>query len=175
MAKRKPKRKFRKYLRGQIEHNAGLGTLAAKTLVGANIGDTVTEKAWISSVKASWSLNQWTPGPDDGPILVGVAHSDYSDAEIEEWIENTSSWEAHDLVQQEVAKRKIREVGTFPTPADANEALVLNNGKPIWTKCGWMLGTGQTVKIWAYNKGASALGTTEPNLGVSGFANLWPA
>ncbi len=170
---RKPQ-KFRKYLRGSIDHSLQLGTLAGNTVISSSIADTVTEKAWVSSVRATWSLADLTPASGDGPILVGVAHNDYIDAEIEAWIENTGSWEEADMVQQEIAKRKIRRVGLFETPAVALDAVVLNDGKNMRTKCGWMLTTGQTVRIWAYNTGASALATTDPVLRMNGFANLWP-
>jgi len=115
-------------------------------------------------------------GPErQGPIVVGVAHSDYSDSEVEAWFENTGSWEQGDKIQQEVARRKIRLVGVFDTPESASHVLVLNDGKPIRTKCGWMLTTGQTLKVWAYNAGTSALSNTVPIVEQSGHANLWPA
>ncbi len=174
MAKNKG-RKFRKYLRGNINHGFDLATLAGSTAAGSTISDTVTEKAWVSSVLARWSIHDWTPAVNEGPIVCGLAHSDYSTAEIEQWFENTGSWEAHDLVQQEIAKRKIRLVGIFQNPAAVGESSVLNNGLPVRTKCGWMLGTGQTLRPWVYNVGTAALATTGPQLEVAGHANLWPA
>ncbi len=146
-------------------------------MIGSSITDVLTEEAFLSSVKATWSLNKWTSGADDGPILVGVCHSDYSDAEIEAWIENTGSWETKDKVQgREIGRRLIRRVGTFRSQGgdtgDTN--YVLNDGKPIHTKCGWMLSTGQTLKVWAYNQGGSALATTDPAVRAEGHANIWP-
>ncbi len=167
----------RRYLRGQINHKLQLGTLAAKVVIGSSLTDVLTEEAWLSSVVATWSLNKWTSAADDGPILVGVCHSDYTDAEIEEWIENTGSWETKDKVQgREVGRRLIRRVGSFrANPADAGTAnYVLNNGRPIRTKCGWMLSTGQTLKVWAYNQGGSPLATTDPAVRAEGHANVWP-
>jgi len=175
MAKAKGRRKFRKYLKGQIDHQFTLGTLAAQDVVSDPVGDTVREKAWLTSVKATWSLSNITSIIDSGPILVGIAHSDYTDAEIEEWIENLASWDSGDMIGQEVAKRKIRRVGLFGTPVGGPpDKLALNDGKPIRTKCGWQLVTGQTVKIWAYNTGTAALATTVPVVHTQGFANLWP-
>ena len=171
----KRKRRFRKYLRGSINHTLALSTLAAKTLITSLVGDVVTEKAWCSSVKLAWQVAEWTPAVGDGPIMVGVAHSDYSTAELEAWIENTSSWEEGDQVQQEIAKRKIRRVGTFTTLGDVAAQMTLNDGKPIRTKCGWMLTTGQTIRVWAYNMGTSAFSVTDPQVQCEGHANLWPA
>ncbi len=172
MARKTPRR--RRYLKGVIENRFTLGTLAPTTLLGDDISDSVVERAWLSSVKATWSMDQFTEGAGDGPILVGIAHSDYTDAEIEAWVEQTSSWEEADLVAQEVAKRKIRRVGTFGQTGPALSGMVLNGGKPITTKCGWMLASGQSIRIWAYNSGSSALATTSPAVVTSGHANLWP-
>ncbi len=171
--RRRKKRKFRPYLKGQIEIDLALGTLAADTAVTEAVGDTVTEQAWLSSVKCVYALQDFTATTGDGPIVVGVAHSDYTQAEIEEWIENSSSWERYDLIAQEVAKRKIRRIGTFQQLAAAENTEVLNDGRPITTKCGWMLGTGQTVQFWAYNVGLAL--QTGSQVQIRGHANLWPS
>jgi len=148
--------------------------LNTKTGVKNAVDDTLTEKAWLSSVKATWSLQNATPGAGIGPILVGVAHSDYTLTEIEEWIENLQSWEEGDKRQQEVARRKIRRVGILGTGANLADMITLNDGKPVHTKCGWQLATGQTVALWYYNAGTAAFATTTPTVATEGHANLWP-
>ncbi len=172
---RKPRRKFRRYLRGDLNETLALGTLATRTLIGGNASETVTEKTWVSSVVATWAMQGFTPASGDGPILVGLAHSDYSDAEIEAWVENSGSWSEGDLVSTtEVGRRKCKMVGIFRGITAETFAAVLNEGRPIRTKLNWMLVTGQTVKIWAFNLGSSALATTDPQIRVEGHANLWP-
>ncbi len=175
MARRGRGRKYRRYLRGQVDLGFLLGTLAGNTLISSGPADTVQDSTWVSSVKGSWSLADYTPAASDGPILVGVAHSDYTDAEIEAWVENSGAWSQGDKTSQEVSKRFIRRVGVFPTPDDATKPSVLNDGKEITTKCGWMLTEGQNVTFWAYNMGTSALATTDPRVHFQGHANLWPA
>ncbi len=171
----KKRRKFRRYLAGAVDHKLQLSTLAGNVVIGSSIADVVTEETWLSSVKLVWSLNQWTKTADRGPVWVGVAHSDYTDTEIEAWIENTGSWETSDKIQsREVSRRLIRQVGIFQEPDDAIVTQTLNDGRPIRTKCGWMLGTGQTLKVWAYNMGSAAFATTDPALRCNGHANLWP-
>ncbi len=166
--------RFRPYLRGAIDLQMALGTLGGSTLISTPVGDTVTEKAWLSSVVCAYALRNWTDIVNVGPILVGVAHSDYTSAEIEAWIENTGSWEAHDMVQQEVAKRKIKRVGILNGSTSATISTRLDNGLPIRTKCGWMLGSGQMVQLWAFNTGSQAIATTDPVVEMQGHANLWP-
>ncbi len=165
----------RKYLKGILTEDMQLGTLASKALVAQISSDTVVESTWLSSVKCTWAISDLTPADGAGPIMVGVAHSDYSATEIEEFIENANSWNEGDLVAQEIAKRKIRIVGILvPEVAGAVGDGRLNDGKPITTKCGWILTTGNGVDIWAYNMGDVALGTTDPQVSVNGHANLWP-
>ncbi len=167
--------RFRRYLKGQIDNVFGLGTLAGNTVAADLVDDVVTEKAWLSSVKASWSMDNFTEATDVGPVMCGISHGDYSATEIEEWIENLSSWEEGDLVAKEISQRKIRRVGVFAwVDSTATGQYALNEGRAITTKCGWMLMTGQTVRIWAYNMGTGALATTAPNLHTQGHANLWP-
>ncbi len=173
MAKGK-RRKFRKYLRGAVVINNALSTLAANTALSVNNADVLQEKAWLSSVVLRWSMDNFTLTANAGPILVGVAHSDYTTAEIEEWIENLASWESGDQIGQEVGRRKIRQVGIIRQPTGVGAAMTLNDGKPIKTKCGWQLVTGQTVKAWSFNMGTAALNTTSPNVSTEGHANLWP-
>ncbi len=168
-------RKFRRYLKGNVDETLSLTTLAAKTLVGTLFDETPDEKVWISSLKGIWSIADFTPAAGDGPILVGVAHGDYSDAEVEEVIENTGSWSEGDLVQsREIAKRLVRQIGVFDAETASSDHQVLNDGKPITTKLGWLLTTGKTLRIWAYNLGDSALATTVPQVRVNGHVNLWP-
>ncbi len=175
--KPKRRRKYRRYLRGNVNHELNLGTLAAATLVGSLLGGTLEEKAWVSSMSATWSLSGFTEGTDIGPITVGVAHSDYSDAEIEAWLENSNSWKTGDKIAQEVSRRKCRIVGTFGTEAGSSASDInrLQDGRKIRTKLGWMLTTGQTIKIWAFNEGSQPLATTDPDLDVQGHVNIWPS
>ncbi len=168
------RRKFRRYLKGQINHSQGLSTLGPLALISSDGAPNLIEKAWLSSVKATWSIADWTPNVDDGPIMIGLCHSDYVAAEIEAWIENLASWDSSDTIGQEISKRMIRRVGVFRTPTGTGLATVLNDGRPITTKCNWMLQTGETIKVWYYNMGASAL-TTGSTVFTEGHANLWPA
>jgi len=172
MGKHGKRRKYRPYLKGQVELDIALGTLAADTLILEPAGDTVDEETWISSVKAIYGLQDFTATTGDGPIIVGIAHSDYSAAEIEEWIENTGSWSKYDLVNQEIARRKIRRVGSFEQLAAPENMEMMNEGRPLTTKAGWMLGSGQTVEFWCYNAGLAL--TTGSAVQVRGHANLWP-
>ncbi len=165
---------FGRYIKGPIDLKIAGGTLAANTAVlGAT--QVVTERTWCSSVKATYGFSGFTGGDNIGPVSVGVAHSDYSLAEIEAYLEQTTGWNEANLVSKEISSRKIRRIGMFTIAAgSAGESSVLNDGKPITTKLGWMLSTGQGLNYYIYNHGSSPFATTDPDLEVDGHANLWP-
>lgn len=166
-----------RYIKGGVDDEMVLQALNTKAVVAQIFDEVVTERMFVSSLKAIHVLSDFTALVDDGPIMVGVAHSDYSQAEIEAWIEVTGSWSEGDLVQQEVAKRRIRKIGIFHTElalADSPAAAqTLNDGRPITTKLGWVLITGQSLTMWAYNLGTSVL-TTGALYNLQGHVNLWP-
>ncbi len=90
MAKGKPtRRRMGRYIRGNVDEELAMAGLASKDVVGAVFDETVNERTFVSSIVAAFALSNWTPIANAGPIIFGVAHGDYSDAEIEEWIENT--------------------------------------------------------------------------------------
>ncbi len=171
--KGKGRRKMGRYIRGNVDETVALGTLAARTLVAQAFDDTVTERTLLSSLVASWSLSHGTAGDNVGPILVGVAHSDYSAAEIEAWVENSQGWQEGDQIAREVGQRKVRIAGTLGV-GGAGVTEVLNNGNKIKMKLNWILNAGQTLDLWAYNLGSSAMLTTDADVHVEGHANLWP-
>lgn len=173
MAK-KGRRKFRRYIRGVFNHDFALGAFAGETLIGSLLPDAVTETTFCTSVRATWSLGDFPAGDNDGPILVGWAHGDYSDAEVESWLEATSTWEVGNLIAQELMRRKIKIVGTFPVQSAQNTTAVnvMNDGRPVKTKLNWMLQTGQILRAWAFNEGTGTI--TSGTIHCHGVAHLWP-
>ncbi len=173
MPNKSRKRRKSKYLKGVVDEELAIATLASKVVVGANFDSTVSEKTRVSSLEASYAIRGLTSASDDGPIMIGIAHSDYTDTEIEEYIENLGSWDQGNKVAQEIGKRLIRVIGKFESRSDALEAVTLNDGLPIKTRLNWTLITGQTLKAWAYNLGSSPLSTTVPDISINGHVNLW--
>ncbi len=174
MAKHPRRRRNRKYLRGNIDEDHGYAALASKDVVLTVFDETVDERTLISSLVAVWSNLGLTPAAGVGPIMVGIAHSSYTAAQIEEWIENTGAWSEGSLVNQEIAKRKIRRIGVFDNRAAATQTVTLNDGKAIKTKLNWILTQGQGLAFWTYNMGTAAVATTSPVANAQGHANLWP-
>ncbi len=167
--------KRRRYLRGNIDEDLPIGTLAAKDVVLVAFDETVNERSLVSSVVASYSISNFTPIATSGPIMVGIAHGNYTAVEIEAFIENTGSWSEGDKTSQEIAKRQIRMIGIFETPSNVTLSVRLNDGKPIKTKLNWILNQGVGLNLWAYNLGAAAVATTVPVIHAQGHANVWPS
>ncbi len=161
-----------RYYKGNVDESLGLGTLASNVLVSDTWDQVVVEKSLISSIVCTWAIDQLT-GPQ-GPLAVGVAHSDYSDAEIEEVIENLNSWDRGDKIARERANRQVRLIGVFGnSDGGIVEDHTLNDGRPIKTKLNWVLTTGDTLKMWVYNQGGASLSGTVPLIKAQGHANLW--
>lgn len=161
------------YIKGNVNETLALSTLAASDLIAENFDEVVNEKTRVSSIVATYT---WDNAVYDGtgPIIFGVAHSDYEDAEVEVYIENLGSWDSGDLISLEIGKRKIRKIGVFAPDASSDAAIGdvrFNEGRPFKTKLNWMLATGDTLQLWAYNTGATLTGAS--NLRMEGHANLW--
>ncbi len=166
------RRSMSNYLKGNVDENLDLGTLNSKALVADTFDENGEETLLISSLVATWTLDNLVAG--QGPILFGIAHSDYSDGEIEAVIENAASWQAGSKVEQEVAKRLVRVIGTFVgKQGTGTNDVSFNEGRPVKTKLNWRLDTGDTLKMWAYNISGAALSTTAPVMRANGHANLW--
>ncbi len=170
MAKRhkrsRAKRQRLRWLR--INGELDLSNLGPDALVGALLGTTVTERTYFNRIGCTYALHGLTAG--EGPVIIGWAHGDYTDAEVEAWVENTTAWDEGDLVSQEVRKRKIRQVGTF---GDGTVAQELNDGKKLWITAGWIQDAGSTLRLWCYNDGAIL--TTGAQVVASGHVTARPA
>ncbi len=131
-----------------------LGTLGVGTVINAGmLGASLGEDLFCISVDINWALRGFTAA--EGPISVGVAHSDYSVGEIGENLDAELT-DPDDKIQQERARRLVRRSGMFPGLA-SNE--VLNQGTPLRTTMKFSVGDTFNPSIWARNLGPSALTT----------------
>ncbi len=114
---------------------------------------TATDPYRLLSVKLSYTWEDIAASVDDG-LEFGLAHSDYTAAEIEECLESQNSIDLGDKVAQEQANRLVRTVGrisgqTVSTP-DAG-GVQFNQGRPLKTKLNWKMSTGDTLALWIRN------------------------
>ena len=172
----KKKGKFRRYIRGIVNVEKDVLSLAGKAAFVKDFPEVVSERCWVSSIDASYSISDHTPVIDAGPLLLAIAHSDYTQAEIEEWLENVDSWDESDMVQsREISRRLIRHVGILESPPSRSDSRRLDDGKKIHTKLGWYLATGQTLQLVVYNLGTTSISPTgNSRVDCRGVAHLWP-
>ncbi len=161
------KRNFSNYIKGRVDHSLAAGSLTTLNVVSSILGNTAEEATRIGGIRAGWSSSGFTPG--EGPIYVGVAHSDYTAAEIEECLEVADSWNKGNKTDRERGKRLIRTIGAFPL---VSAAETLNDGKPIYTKLNWRVESAQSLSVWIYNRTSGTL-TTGGAVNILGHANLW--
>ncbi len=147
MAKRTGRRKGKPLKVLRVTNALTVGALAAQDMISDLFAGVVDDDTYLISADLLWSVVGFTAG--EGPVVVGIAHSDYTAAEIEQWFEAAAIWDSGDLVNRENAARKCREVGTFSLVGTAE---VLNDGKPIRTPLKFRIAEGDTLQLWAFNQ-----------------------
>ncbi len=151
MAK-KPTRRRRFNLRGvRVTPEIDLLTLASDTVKVAAMTGVAVSTYRVISVKATWALVGLAAG--EGPVTVGIAHSDYSLTEIKEALEAAASIDPGNKIAQEQGNRLVRIVGTM------SQNRSLNNGEAISTKLNWLIPIGKALNIFVYNEDTAALAT----------------
>ncbi len=143
------KRRRKIYLQTII--TVSVASLGAGVVVKTDNGAVVVDRVYALWAKGVWTLQSNTAG--DGPLMVGLAHGDYTAAEIEESIEATGSWDQSNRIAQEQARRKVRRVGTFDGLLGSEK---LAQGEEIFRKLGFMIEDGETISAWARNTDADA-------------------
>ena len=160
------------YVRGGIEEVLDLGTLQTSTVIETAFDNTSPETCLVSSIVVGATLNGLTA--PQGPIWFGVAHSDYSAAEIQESLLVVGSWDRGNKIAQEQSKRLVRQLGIFTTDAASGVVDVqVWDGAMRKFKLNWLLNPGDGLNWWCMNVGEVILSGTDPEASLFGHANLW--
>ncbi len=153
----------------RVSSSSALGALAALDVTVGNITSAPTERIRVVTAALSYTLVDLT-ATDDG-CEVGLAHGDYTAAEIEECLEAQAAIDQGDKLAGEQANRLVRSIGVFADPPGATGGgSRLNDGRIIKTKLNWVLTTGKTLQVWMRN-GSGTIYTTGAKLVCSGY--LW--
>ncbi len=155
-----------KWLRPRLLQEWALGTLATDTLISESGGTAVTNRCKVTSIDVTVSMHNHTVG--EGPLIVGVAHSSYTDGQIEEWLEAINAWDEESKIIQEQSRRLCRVLYTL---SGQNASEVANDGKFRKFRLNWWLGEGRALNFWAYNSDSNDL-TTGTVVNVDGYANV---
>lgn len=137
-----------------VEADLGLATLAADTVQISTLCEALSEDFHAISMDSVWSMRGHTAG--EGPIAVGVAHGDFTAAEVEEYLE-LNYQDPHNKIDAERATRGrwIRTIAIFDGVASDEK---VNNGVNIRTKLNFLI-EDEGFNIWAWNKDSSSLTT----------------
>ncbi len=139
----------------RIDGSVTLSTLANNTVISGNLTTVSTEAYRAISLNGVWSLRGLTAG--EGPVIFGVAHSDYTAAEIEECLEQASGLAKSDKIATEQSNRLVRRIGVLGTNNEIDTTF--NDGKNHKTRLNWGCATGQSLAGWAWNKSGGNLTT----------------
>ena len=165
----KPKRRraFPSHLRiVRITSSSAIGALASLDVVANAIISTSANRYRAISFNCSYS---WASKAEiDDAASFGFAHSDYTDAEIEECLEAATAISQGDKVAQERANRLVRQIGTMAGVSSiAAGGAQFNNGMKVKTRLNWLMGIGSTVQLWVRNS-SGAVYTTGSTITING-------
>ncbi len=158
--KRYPKKRRFNLRKVKIESSLAVGALAASDVTSSALTATSANKYRVTSVKCSYMIAD-LPALADGGYQFGIAHSSYTAAQIEEAIEATGAIDIGNLVSQEQANRRVREIGTIggSQGTAVGGEILYNEGRPVKTKLNWNIGIGDTLVMYVRN-GSSVIYTT---------------
>ncbi len=135
-----------------------MGALASLDVNSGLLTAVVADKLRLISLICSYSWSNIAGALDDS-MEFGVAHSDYSAAEIEECLESAAAIDLGDKVAQEQANRLVRSIGILTNEAGAAAGGQFNNGQPVRTKLNWLLSAGDSLNIWFRNGSGTVYAT----------------
>ncbi len=159
---------MKNYAQVRLATGVDLGALVAGDLISAAVGPTMTNEGRVSSIDMAWALRDHST--DEGPIYFGVAHPDYTSAEIEEWIESDVTG-PNSKLEQEQANRLIRQIGVFGSEGFDEK---FNDGRPMKTKLNWTFRDGsKPISYWAYNGSTLTLTTGSRLVGIGHLNVFW--
>ncbi len=155
----------------RINSSLTIGALASADVVSGVVTNAAADKLRFISLLASYGISDVGAVVDDS-FAFGVAHSDYTAAEIEECLEAGGSINLGDKIAAEQANRLVREIGTINPSGSSTAAagIAFNDGKPVKTRLNWLMAAGDQLQLWVRNNSGNVY-TTGAALSISG--DLW--
>lgn len=155
-AKQRRGRNNKNFVAIPFEVTLALGTLADGTVIVVDsLATDFDDDIYLISLDLTAQLDNQASG--EGPIHVGVAHSDFTNTEILEYLD-VDPTQRDDKIAQERVKRGllIKKVGQFPIGAVGAQQMVLNAGVPIRKKLRMLITEGFQLQLYAINRGTGA-------------------
>ncbi len=146
-------RKSSKFFAYPIEVDVTLSTLGAGVVTSGAMTALGVTKAYCISADVTWSIDGLTE--DEGPLRVGLFNGNLSNTEVSEKLDARPTSQS-DIIAMERSRRPVRPAGKF-AGNETNE--VLNEGKSIRTKLGFIIDEGVELEAYVRNDGSGALTT----------------
>ncbi len=137
----------------RVDATTTLGALASGVFITGILIPTVEQEHFAISMDISVTMGDHTVA--QGPLAVGVAHGDYTVAEISEWFNSTGVM-AGDQIALERSRRKIRDICALDGEATTEKAF---DGSVKRIPLRFKVEDGESVNIWAMNQDDDPLTT----------------
>jgi len=138
----------------RVAQSVTVGALVALDVVDGDLIPLSVNPYRLMSIDLAYSLADLGATSDDGQEF-GVAHSDYTAAEIEECLEAQTSIDIGNKVEMERANRLVRSIGVFSGQPGTGAGRDFNDGRPMKTKLNWRMGIGDKLRLWIRNGSAN--------------------
>ncbi len=149
-AKRRPYKRRRYSLRKVTNSSQqGLTALAAGDVEVFAWSGVTTGTLRVVSIVVTWSAS--FAAVADGGMQFGVAHSDYTAAQVEECLEANGSMDPGAKILNEQANRLVRAIGTMHSSEVIQGEVTFNDGRPMKTRLNWLLSPGDRINVWIRN------------------------
>ncbi len=172
MARRKTSHRRRRSFnlrKVRVAETIGITALAAGDVITGFLTNAGTDPYRLMSIDCSYSVVNLGDQIDDGQEF-GVAHSDYTAAEVEECLESQAAIDLGDKVAQEQSNRLVRSIGRMSGLGATGGGRVFADGRPVKTKLNWHMSTGDQLNAWIRN-GSGIVYTTGAALSIQG--HVW--
>ncbi len=140
----------------RIQSEFAIGALAADDVIAAAITANVADKLRLISINLAWTIADIAAVADD-TFQFGVAHGDYTAAEIEECLEAQAALDLGDKVAQEQSDRLVRTIGVISSAGGTNVggSVQFNEGRPMKTRLNWLMSEADNLSGWVRNGSAN--------------------
>ncbi len=148
-----------------------IGALASADVISSAIVNNATNNMRVVSAHLAFTWADVQATIDDAAAF-GLAHGDYTAAEIEECLEAGGAMDKGDKIALEQSNRLVREIGQFASIAGSpvGGGAQFNEGRPVKVKLNWNLSIGEALQVWVRNN-SGVVYTTGSTLSTSG--KLW--
>jgi len=159
----KHKRNGKNFVAIPFSGSFNLGSLVADAVaLGDLFGGNLTEDFYAISLDIDSEILVLTAG-EGNPSLLGLAHGDYSAAEIAEAL-NVQLLGPGSKIEQERQRRLVRKAGTFHDTAGLNSQTSMRMEGRLGpgsqrVKLKFVIQSGKTLDVFVYNQSGATIAT----------------